>query len=198
MAFLDATGAVLIQVKYDARTVAGFRAAGARARRYVRDRALAARGDKLAAARFLGTQLDERQVDLAAARARRAKLVANSAPKDGDGVVDAVQLASLDQKILDLSVSTDMRRVGQRQRHTLGPEFFAMLRKGPRPSLHVSRGFYFAMLEHAERVRDVAGFREALAAMRRGLAATDPGKPWVPNLLARYEEKLEDLARDRR
>ncbi|MBK8976812.1 MAG: hypothetical protein IPM29_12915 [Planctomycetes bacterium] len=188
VAFLDAAGTVLVQVPFDHRTVDGFRASGARAHRYVRLRERADT-DPAAAAGFLLMQLEERQLSLDAARARRASIAE----------LDAADLAArIAARIVDLEVAAalDAARTAGDARATLGPRFLAMHRDGPHPSPYVSRGFWFAMLEWAEARRDPAVFEEALAGMRASLATTDPDATWVPRLLADQEAKLRAL-RDR-
>lgn len=186
LAFFDAEGALLVQVPFDQRTVAGLLAVGARAERYVELRAAVAAGKAEAGAPFLLLQLEEGQVDLAAATATRERLGA---------IADADLRSAIDARLVDLRIATELRAVGQQQRHTLGPRFYALLKDGPRPSLAVSRGFHYAMLEWAEREHDALAFRAALDDMARVLAITDAGKPWVEPLLARYREILAGLER---
>lgn len=177
---------MLVKVPYDERTVEGVLQQGARAERYVALRAAVAAGDATAGAPFLLLQLEEGQLELAAATARRAQLGA---------IADAELREAIDTRLVDLCIGTDLRTVGQAERHTLGKRFFAMLQAGPKPSLRVSRGFHYAMLEWAEREHDAIAFGAALDDMTRVLAITDPGKPWVEPLLARYWEILAGLRR---
>ncbi|MHC4078642.1 MAG: hypothetical protein ACYST0_09425, partial [Planctomycetota bacterium] len=125
IAFLDATGQVLIQVPYDARTVDGFRRTGARAQEYVALRKAAAAGDEQATTRFLIMQLEERQVLLVAARTRDAKLK-KVTPK---------QRKHLDELLLNLEISTVARAAGRdrKKRRATGKRFLKMLKDGPRP-----------------------------------------------------------------
>jgi hypothetical protein len=192
IAFLDAEGTVLVNVPVDRRSVDGFAEVGARAREYVRLRAASARGEVAAQAAFLLMQLEERQVDLADATRRR------QAWTDARRAIDRELLAAIDRRVVDLRIETAVRVAGQKERHTLGPRFLRQLREGPRPSAHVSRGFWFAILEWAERERDVAAFRAGYEGMKGALAVTDPGEPWVENLLARYRAKLDELRREKR
>ena len=184
LAFLDAEGDVLVVVPFDARTVHGVLQAGRRAERYVALRAAVAAGDAKAKAPFLCMQLEEHQLELPAAVAARAKL----APDE-----DAKVLAAIDTMIVDLRIATELRAVGQRDRHTLGKQFYEQLRHGPKPSVHASRGFHYAMLEWAERERDTAVFRAALDDFTRVLAITDPDSAWVAPMLDGYRATLKTL-----
>lgn len=186
LAFLDAEGNVLVVVPFDARTVQGVLQAGRRAERYVALRAALAAGDDKAKAPFLRLQLEEHQLELAAAVAARAGL----APTE-----DAALLAAIDTLIVDLRIATELRAVGQEERHTLGKRFYAQLRNGPKPSVHASRGFHYAMLEWAEREHDATAFRDALDDFTRVLAITDPESAWVAPMLDRYQAKLRELQR---
>jgi hypothetical protein len=164
--------------------VAGLSESGRRAERYVALRAAVAAGRSEAGPPFLLLQLEEAQLELAAATAARERL---------GTIADEALRTEIDARLVDLRISTQLRAVGQADRHTLGKQFFAVLRHGPRPSVRVSRGFHYAMLEWAERERDAVAFRAALADMERVLAITDPGKPWVEPLLARYLATLAGL-----
>ncbi len=190
LAFLDANGQVLLQVPPDARTVEGLRRTGARAQEYVGLRKAAAAGDDKATTEFLIMQLEERQVLLTDARARDAKLKK----------VTPQQRKHLDELLLNLQISTVARAAGgdRKKRRATGKRFLKMLKDGPRPNAHVGRGFWFFILEHAEAEKDIASFRLALNGMREALAVTDPGKPWVKNLLKRYEEILSRLEAERK
>ncbi len=184
LAFLDADGEVLVQVPAQDRTVESIRRTLARSETWVRLRRAAAEGDAEAAGRFLLMQLEEHRLEFAAATKQRAAL---------DPSLDRALLAALDVRLFDLEISAAVRAVGQAERHTLGPRFFAMLRDGPRPSPHVTRGFWFAILEWAERERDPKAFAAGLEGMREALAITDPGATWIPGLLGRYEKTLVEL-----
>lgn len=186
LAFLDAEGNVLVVVPFDARTVQGVLQAGKRAEQYVALRAALAAGDDKAKAPFLRLQLEERQLELAAAVAAREGLPTNE---------DAALLAAIDTLIVDLRIATELRAVGQEERHTLGKRFYAQLRNGPKPSVRASRGFHYAMLEWAERERDATAFREALDDFTRVLAIADPESAWVAPMLDRYQAKLRELQR---
>jgi len=175
---------VLVTVPYDQHTVPALLQQGLRAEGYVALRAAVAAGDAKAGAPFLLLQLEEAQLDLAGATAIREKLGA---------IADAELCFAIDARLVDLRISTDLRSVGQAERHTLGKQFFAMLQNGRKPSLRVSRGFHYAMLEWAERQHDAVAFRTALDDMTRVLAITDPGKPWVEPLLTRYRTTLSEL-----
>jgi len=184
LAFLDAEGNVLVKVPFDARTVQGVLQAGKRAEQYVAWRSAVAAGDVAAKAPFLHLQLEEGQLELAAAVSARQQLAAAG---------DANLLAAIDTQIVDLRIATELRAVGQAERHTLGKHFLAQLRNGPKPSPRASRGFHYAMLEWAERERDAAAFRDALDDFTRVLAITDAQSPWVEPLLAGYRAKLREL-----
>lgn len=190
LAFLDAEGQVLIRVPPDARSVEGFWRTGARARKYVALRKAAAAGDDKATTEFLIMQLEERQVLLTDGRARDAKLEK----------VTPSQRKHLDALLLNLEISTAARAAGRdpEKRRATGKRFLKMLKDGPRPNAHVSRGFWFFILEHAEAEKDIQSFELALNGMRKALAVTDPGKPWVKNLLKRYEKILSRLKADRK
>ena len=185
VAWLDTAGEVLIEVPFAARDVAGFRASLARAREYLRLRIASAERDHEATARFLLMQLEEHQLEHEPALARRGALEFD----------DAELLARIDLLLIDLGISAALRSFGQKRRHELGPKFLAMLDDGPRPSPHVSRGYWYAILEWAERERDGATFRRGLDGFRAALRITDPGASWVGPLLRRYEAKLRDLER---
>lgn len=186
LAFLDASGAVLVKVPFDQRTVDGLRAFGARAHRYVELRTATAAGDNGAAAAFLYMQMEERQLSHQQAKACRAAIEA----------IDDIDLAArIDARIIDLEVEAALRAqsTARAPRADLGPRFLEMHRSGPHPSEHVSRGFWFAILEWAEAQSDVDVFTEGLDGMRRSLETTDPGATWVPRLLGDYEAKLRAL-----
>ena len=186
LAYLDASGAVLVKVPFDQRTLDGLRAVGARAHRYVELRTAAASGDSAAAAAFLYMQMEERQLSLEQAKACRDSI---------ETIEDANLAARIDARIIDLEVEAALRAqsTARAPRADLGPRFLAMHRNGPHPSPHVSRGFWFAILEWAEAEPDVDVFSEGLAGMRRSLATTDPDATWVPRLLGDYEAKLRAL-----
>lgn len=187
LAFLDAEGDVLITVPFAERTIDGLRHRHERARDYLRLRAAAA-DDPVAAGRFLRMQLEEGQLGAESAHARRRALPAD---------LDADLLAAIDLSLLDLDVSAALAAAGQQGRHELGPRFLRMLREGPRPSARVSRGFWYAMLEWAERARDCDAFAEALDGMQRALEVTDRGAAWVEPLLERYRKQLAAMRRQR-
>lgn len=184
LAYLDSQGTVLVKVPFDRRSVKGIAATGDRAHAYLRLRAAAAKGDLAAKARLLRMQIEERQVDHAAAAEIRQQL--------GE-IADTKLRATLDRLILDLEVSALLRTHGQKGRHKLGPEFLTMLRDGPRPSPRVSRGFWFAILEWAERKGDAKAFAEGLAGFRAALEITDPDAAWKAKLLRGYAARLEVL-----
>lgn len=184
IAFLDADGEVLVQVPARERTVEGFLRTLRRSEDYVRLRKAATEGDPDAAARFLLMQLEEHRLKHPEAQTRRTAL---------DPKLEPELLAAIDLRLLDLEVSAAVQKAGQAGRSALGPRFLAMLREGPRPSPHVTRGFWFAILEWAERERDVEAFAEGLAGMRRALEVTDRDETWVPGLLGRYETTLAEL-----
>jgi hypothetical protein len=188
LAFLDADGVVLVTVPFDERTVAGVLQYGRRAEEYVRLRTAVAAGDADARAPFLRLQLEEGHLELAAAIATRERI---------GTIADADLRAAIDAMLVDLRIGTELRAVGQKERYTLGKRFYAILQAGPQPSVRVSRGFHYAMLEWAERERDVVAFGAALADFTRVLAITDPGKPWVEPMLERYRATLAGLEKDR-
>lgn len=189
LALFDAEGTLLVTVPYQVRSVEGLLAIGARAEQFVKMRTAVADGDPASRAPFLLMQLEEGQLELAAAKSLRQQV---------PGSTNEKVRAAIDERLVDLDVATALRASGQAGRAALGPRFLEMLRKGPKPSVHVSRGFHYAMLEWAERERDAAAFREALSDMTRVLAITDPGKPWVEPLLVGYRQKLTELERARR
>jgi hypothetical protein len=182
LAFLEADGSLVIYVPPKKRTVAGIHSTGERAAEFLRLRAATAGGDHAAAAQFLVMQLEERQVTLDDAVARRARV---EPTKD--------QATTLDRMILHLRISTEMAAKGQKRRHELGPRFLEMWTNGPKPGLDVSRGFWFAILEWAERERRTTEFATALEGLRRSVQHSDPGALWIPNLLVRYEKILDRL-----
>lgn len=188
LAFLDAVGTVLVTVPYEQRTVAGVLQCGRRAEEYVRLRAAVAAGDAQSGAPFLRMQLEEGHLELAAAIACRERI---------GTIADAELRAEIDAMLVDLCIGTELRAVGQKDRHTLGKRFYERLLAGPQPSVRVSRGYHYAMLEWAERERDVVAFGAALADFTRVLAITDPGKPWVAPMLARYRATLAGMEKDR-
>lgn len=185
VAWIDHDGVVLLKVSVEDRTVAGVRRSLARAKDYVRLRAETAEGEPEATARFLLMQIEERQVEYEEAKQRRSKL----------GFDDAGLLAEIDQWIVDLEISAAMRKVGQKGRYTLGERFLRQLEEGPRPSPRVSRGFWYAILEWAQREKDAASFRKGLDGFREALKVSDPGAKWVGPMLKRYEDKLRELER---
>lgn len=185
LAFLDDKGVVLLKVPFQQRTIPGLRKSAARAGEYLRLRAAVAKGDAKARPLFLRMQMQERQLDLPTAQKLRKGL---------EGKPEL--LAELDLLLLHLSISTRLREAGQKKRAELGPEFWKMWTQGPKPGLAVGRGYWYAVLEWAERERKVEVFAQALQAFRDSLAVTDPGATWVPNLLRRYEVKLAELRKD--
>ncbi|MBK8098705.1 MAG: hypothetical protein IPK26_16455 [Planctomycetes bacterium] len=190
LAFLDAEGQVLVKVPFDQFTIEGLDASSRRAQRYVDLRADVAAGKADPAAPLLLLRLEEGQLELPAAQAERERI----------GVIANKELqTAIDTRLVDLRIATALRAAGQAERHRLGPEFFAMLRDGPKPSAHASRGFHYAMLEWAELQGDAAAFRMALDDLTRVLTITDAGKAWVEPLLQRYQKTLTRLegTRDR-
>ncbi|MCB9882098.1 MAG: hypothetical protein H6834_09930 [Planctomycetes bacterium] len=184
LAFLDAEGNVLVQVPFDRRTIAGLESTGRRARDYVRYRAAWEKGTSRERAMFLRMQLEERQLSLEEARAKRRAI----------GTLDDTELEdALDRLLLHLQISSELAQAGQERRYTLGARFWDMHVNGPRPGPEVSRGYWFAILEWAEREKDAAIFERALDGFRAALEITDPGKPWVAPLLERYDATLRSL-----
>lgn len=186
MAFLDAAGNVLVKIPYDQREVAGLRAAGARAKRYVELRTIAAADHPELGAEFLHLQLEEGQLTHQQAKARRAEVATCK---------DAPLLAKIDARIVDLEIGEVLREhlAAGATRASLGPRFLEVHRKGPHPSVHVSRGFWFAILECAEAERDPVAFQEGLAGLRAATVAVYPGAQWAVKMLADYEAKLREL-----
>ncbi len=174
---------MLVTVPWNDRTEEGLRRHLQRARDHVTWR-MAGPDDKGAAARLLLLRLEEGQLEQAAALA----MATAAAP-----IADPELRGAIDARLVDLDVSTRLRVVGQKDRHTLGPAFLRILRQGPKPSVHVSRGLYYAVLEWAEKEGDVAAFGEGLTAMEQALQATDPDAPWVAPLLDRYRATLVRL-----
>ena len=166
---------------YKQRTIPGLRKSAERAHEYLRLRAASAKKDAAprAKALFLRMQLQERQLDLQAAARTRKGLE-----------VKTPLLAELDLLILHLRIQTRLGKAGQKGRSDLGPEFWKLWTEGPSPGPRVSRGFWFAILEWAEREKNVEVFAGALEAFRSSLEVTDPAATWVPGLLDRYEAKL--------
>ena len=189
MAFLDAAGEVLVKVDYARREVAGLRAAGARAMRYVELRKVVALDRPELGAEFLHLQLEEGQLTHLQAQSRRAEVAASK---------DVPQLAKIDARIVDLEISELLRKqlAAGSPRADLGPRFLEVHRKGPHPSVFVSRGFWFAILEWAEAERDPVAFEAGLAGMRAALAVTNPDAEWAVKLLADYDAKLRQLRLD--
>ncbi len=184
-AFLDPDGVVLIKVRYDRRrSVAGIAKAGERAKRYIELRTKSVSDDKARIAFFI-MQLEERQLDLKTATKTYAAL------KDLPGE----QRELLDTHLLDLRISTELRANGQAGRKTLGEAYWNMWRKGPRPSVKVSRGYWYAILEWAKHERDLEVFEQAIEAFGAQLEITDKGEAWVAPLLARYKKQLAELRR---
>ena len=186
MAFLDAAGNVLVKIAFDQRDVAGLRAAGARAKRYVELRAIIAADHPELGAEFLQLQLEEGQLTHQQAKARRTEVAAGK---------DAPLLAKIDARIVDLEIGEVLRErmAAGGTRASLGPRFLEVHRQGPHPSVHVSRGFWFAILEWAEAEHDPVAFEEGLAGLRTATMATYPDAEWAVKMLADYEAKLRAL-----
>lgn len=185
IAFFTADGEVVVQVPPAVHTVARFAHYAERAQQLLRWRAAAAKGDARAAAALLVAQLEERQLDRAAAEAARGKL-ADETPSER---------ARLDELLLDLRIGEELLAAGQdaASRRGLGKRYLAMLATGPRPSAQVSRGFWFVMLEHAEAVGDADGFAVGLEGLRGNVERTANGAEWGTRLLAEYEAKRARL-----
>ncbi len=188
LVFLDADGDVLVRVPYDKVSVKGISATGDRALRYIDLRARAARGEDDARAAFLQMQLEERQIDLKPATAEFAEIE----------VMSDAQRAVLEELLLSLRISTELRAAGQKGRRKLGPKYWAMWRDGPRPGASVSRGYWYAILEWAEHDRKLDVFAAAIAEFEAVLKVSDPGATWVRPLLDRYEKRLAELRRESR
>jgi hypothetical protein len=185
IAFFTADGEVVVQIPASAHSVAQFEHYERRARQLLQWRAAAAKGDARAAAALLVAQLEERQLDRAAAMAQRNKL---------HDETDA-ERARLDELLLDLRIGEQLMPVqgDTAARQQLGAKFLAMLAAGSRPSADVSRGFWFVILEHCEEAGDVDGFRIGLEGLRVNVARTSGGAEWGTKMLAGYEQKLEQL-----
>jgi hypothetical protein len=184
IAFLDGEGRVLIRLRDRATGWRQFGTFGRKAERYVRLRSAAAKGDKKAKAGFLRMQLNERQLTLATALEIREE-IADSVPQ---GTAE-----NLDREILHLRISEELRAKGHKRRHELGPRFYRMWKKGPKPGEWVGRGFWFAILEWAEREKKIDEFAEAIEGLRRSIRWNDGNPAWAPKLLGRYHEKLKKL-----
>lgn len=187
VAFLDADAKVLVRVTTDDRSVDGFLATGRRARRYVSLRSSAATDDEAAAA-LLVMQMEERQVSLADARRRQDAL-----PRDLPKRLRA-RVAAL---VGDLEISAIISAAGRdkEKRRAAGKQLVPLLRGPKHPTDRVTRGFWYVILEHAEAAGDRALFQAALDDFAKALRRTDPGKPWVDNLLERYRKKLDAMPR---
>lgn len=185
LAFLTADGEVVVKIPASLHSVAQFEQYGARARQLLAWRAAAANGDARAAASLLIAQLEERQLDLAAAELRRRQLPGET----------GAERARLDELLLDRRIEAEMQPVHSdlAGRRRLGAKYLAMLRDGPRPSADVTRGFWFVILEHCEAVGDADGFAEALAGLRGNVQRTAGGAEWGQKLVAGYEAKLQRL-----
>lgn len=185
IAFFTADGEVVVQVPPAAHSVARFARYAERAQQLLRWRAAAAKGDARAAAALLVAQLEERQLDRAAAEAARGQL-ADETPSER---------ARLDELLLDLRIGEELLAAGPdaANRRALGKRYLAMLATGPRPSPLVSRGFWFVVLEHAEAVGDAEGFDVGLVGLRGNVERTANGAEWGTRLLAEYEAKRARL-----
>jgi hypothetical protein len=184
VAFLDAAGDVVVAVP-GPHSLERFQRYAERARELAELRRKAAAGDARAQAALLIAQLEERQLDTATAEARRKALADET---------DA-ERARLDELLFDRRLADRVRTAGTDRdaRRRLGREFQALLEAGRRPSPHVTRGFWFVILEHAEASADARVYADALDGLRRNLAATDPGAPWADKLLDGYATTLARL-----
>ena len=185
IAFLDAAGEVIVQVPPAVHSLARFEHYAQRARQFLQLRAAAAAGDPRAAAALLIAQVEERQLDHAAATRRRGQLAGET----------AAERARLDELLLDLRLSTAITAAGSdtAARRELGRQYLALLATDSRPSPAVSRGFWFVILEHCEAAGDVEGFAVGLAGLRRNVELTSGGAEWGTRLLAEHEAKLARL-----
>ncbi|HEX5052063.1 MAG TPA: hypothetical protein VFZ65_09845 [Planctomycetota bacterium] len=185
IAFLTATGEVVVQIPASEHSVAQFERYAARAHQLLAWRAAAAGGDGRAAAALLIAQLEERQLDRAAAEVLRRALH----DETGD------EKARLDELLLDLRIGEELRAAGSDRavRRALGARYLGMLRHGPVPSPDVSRGFWYVILEHCEAAGDADGFAAGLEGMRVNVARTSNGAEWGRQLLSDCEAKLAKL-----
>ncbi len=186
LVFLDVDGEVLVQVPHGRSSVGGISATGRRAERYLELRAKAAENQEARAA-FLQMQLEERQLDYAAATKAYASIDS----------MTSVQRARLDELLLYLKISTEVNAKGQRGRWELGKRYWRMWQSESRPGVHVSRGYWWAILDWAERERDLESYAQAIEAFRSVLEQTDKGKAWVAPLIARCEKRLVELRRQK-
>ena len=184
IAFLDAEGRVLVKLRDRATVWRQFETLGRLAEHYVRCRDGAAKGNPQHKARFLQLQMAERQLTLAAALKIRGEVAAT---------LDKRMAKILDTGILHLRISEELRAKGQKRRYELGPRFYRMWIEGPKPAVWVSRGYWFAILEWAEREKKAAEYAVAVEGLRLSIRYTDPGATWAPKLLSRYEAKLDEL-----
>lgn len=185
IAFLTQDGSVVVQIPASEHSVAQFERYAARARQLLDWRAAADRGDARAAVSLLVAQIEERQLDLAAAEKRRAALA---------GETDA-ERARLDELLLDRRIEAEIASVhgDLAARRRLGAKYLAQLRTGPRPSADVTRGFWFVILEHCEASRDADGFALGLDGLRENVRRTANGAEWGRRLVADHEAKLAGL-----
>lgn len=185
IAFLTAEGEVVVQVPASVHSVAQFEHYAQRARQLLQWRAAAKDGDARAAVSLLIAQLEERQLDRAAATARRGTLHGET----------AAEKARLDELLLDLRLQEELQAVHDdaAARRALGGKYLAMLAAGQKPSPAVSRGFWFVILEHSEAAGDVDGFGVGLEGLRQDVARTAAGAEWGTRMLADYEAKLVRL-----
>jgi hypothetical protein len=185
IAFLEPDGEGIVQVPASTHSVAQFEHYGQRAQQLLAWRAAAAKGDARAVASLLVAQLEERQVGLDVATARRRDLKSET---------DA-ERARLDELLLDLRISAEIGAVqndlpGRRE---LGKKYLAMLAKGTLPSPMVTRGLWFVIMEHAEATGDPAAFEVGLQGMRRNVQLTAGGEEWGAKLVLECEGKLAAL-----
>jgi hypothetical protein len=187
LAFFDAAGALLLKIPYAKRkTGAGIVAGAARAERYLELRTRAAQKDDRAQVEFLILQLEERQLSTKQAEARRRALTA-ATPEES-------QL--LDQLLLELRVGDVLRGAprGEAGRAKAGKELAKWWAEGKRPRPIASRGWWYAILAHAEATEDLALFDQAYAALETDLNTTDKGAAWIPRTLEIYRKMRAALA----
>ena len=188
--FFTAEGSLIVKVPASVHSVAQFQQYAARAQQMLAWRVAADDGDARAVVALLIAQLEERQVDRAAAEARRRLLK--------DERED--ERKRLDELLLDLRIGEQIRAVHNDllARRVLGAKYLTMLADGEKPSPLVSRGFWFVILEHCEAEADLVGFAIALDGLRGNVALTANGQAWGAKLIADYEQKLVRLRADKK
>jgi hypothetical protein len=187
LAFFDAAGTLLLKIPYTRRkTGAAIAAGGTRAERYVELRARAAQDDPRARVEFLIMQLEEGQLTTREADARR-RTATGATPEEAK---------LLDQLLLELRVGDVLRGAprGEGGRAKAGRELAKWWAEGKRPRPIASRGWWYAILAHADQAGDLQLFDQALAALEQDLNTTDKGAAWIPRTLEIYRKMRAALA----